>query len=95
MEEFLGDYDESMHSNEKLLKNAYWYAKGKGTGEAVRNAANATERNKRIGGAGRPASPNSGNRPATVQLTQQQRTLAKNAGMSEKEYAGFLPKRKK
>lgn len=96
MEEFLGDYDESMHSNEKLLKNAYFYAKGKGTGDAVRHAANATERNKRISGSGRPASPNSGDRrPSTVVLTNQQRFLAKKAGMSEKEYADFLPKRRK
>lgn len=95
IEEFLGDYDESMHSNEKLLKNAYFYAKGKGTGAAVRQAANATERNKRIGGAGRPASPNSGGRGAPVQLSSQQRVLAKKAGMSEKEYFDLLPKRKK
>lgn len=95
MEEFLADYDESMHSNEKLLKNAYFYAKGKGTGAAVRQAANSTERNRHIAGSGRPASPNAGGRGIPVQLTSQQRGLAKKAGMSDKEYFDLLPKRRK
>ena len=85
------------HSDADVIEAAYYYAKGRGAGKAIKAAASGNERNKRIAGAGRPNSPTSGvlpgrTRPGAIKLTPEQDHARRAAGMSTAEYIKWMPK---
>lgn len=63
IDEFLKKLNPSLHGNKDMLKDAYYWAKGRGLKKAVAKAVNANEKNRRISGPARPAAP-SGKAPA-------------------------------
>lgn len=94
--EFLSKYDVKHHSNPELLKTAYFYAKGKSANSNVRRARVESERNKKISGSARPASPNGANRTATTKpLNASQLDVAKHFGMTPEQYSKLKAERGK
>lgn len=94
--EFLSKYDVKHHSNPELLKTAYYYAKGKSANSNVRRARVESEKNKKISGPARPASPNGANRtPAPKGLNPAQLDVAKHFGMSPEQYSKLKAERGK
>ena len=57
IDEFLKKLNPSLHGNKDILTDAYYWAKGRGLKKAVAKAVNSNEKNKRIAGPARPASP--------------------------------------
>lgn len=88
MEQFLGNFDKKSHADEKLLKMALIYARGLKSKDAVKKANESRERNVRVVGSNRPATNGSsaGGSTKTVKLTAQERSVAKAAGWSDREY---------
>lgn len=81
MNEWLGQFDPSLHSKPELLKSAYWVAKGKNAGKVVAKVRKEGERNKQVAGAGRPAAPNTGARSKTpAPLNGYQKRVAEMMG---------------
>ncbi|RTL20760.1 MAG: hypothetical protein EKK55_17395 [Rhodocyclaceae bacterium] len=87
VDEFLANFDDDQHANEKLLALGLMYARGKGLNKAVRTAANSKERNKKIAGAARPAAPSAGaaKKPSRG-LNEMERQAARLGGMTDEEY---------
>ena len=88
MEQFLGNFDKKSHADEKLLKMALIYARGLKSKDAVKKANESRERNVRVVGSNRPNinGSSAGGSTKTVKLTAQERSVAKAAGWSDREY---------
>lgn len=94
IDEFLSSYHPRHHSNEDLIKRAVIYARGKNMKSSISKARNESERNRKISGQVKP--PTSGanvKKASPAALTPMQRNMARNAGMSEDEYAKLKTKR--
>ena len=101
MDEFLGEYSPEFHSNPKLLRSAFFYAKGLGLKNTVNKIRNSTETNRRIAGAARPGAAGGGKGGAetfSYKLTPSERSAYESFGKdefnSEEEYARSLPRYK-
>jgi hypothetical protein len=88
MEQFLGNFDKKSQSDEKLLKMALVYARGLKSKDAVRKAGESREKNLRVIGSGRPSTSgqSAGGSAKSIKLSAQERSVAKAAGWSDKEY---------
>ncbi len=88
MEQFLGNFDKKSQSDEKLLKMALVYARGLKSKDAVKKAGESREKNLRVIGNGRPSTSGSsaGGSVKSMKLSAQERSVAKAAGWSDKEY---------
>lgn len=91
VDEFLSKYQPKYHSNIELLKMGVIYARGLARSGDVRRANVNSERNKRVAGVARPASPGSasGARKPNIQgrpLNPSQKEVASKFGMTEQEY---------
>lgn len=88
MEQFLGNFDKKSQSDEKLLKMALVYARGLKSKDAVKKAGESREKNMRVIGSGKPntGGSSSGGSGKSVKLSAQERSVAKAAGWSDKEY---------
>ena len=103
IDEHLKGVDPRHHGNKQLITNAYWIAKGKGLKKAVRNANSNSERNRKIAGPGRPASPsNNGNNSSPTKgfkMNAMEESMFKssgeNMGMNREEYIKGLPRFKR
>lgn len=81
MDEWLSQFDPSLHSKPELLKSAYWVAKGKNASKVVAKVRKEGERNKQVVGAGRPSAPNTGARTkAPAPLNGYQKHIAELVG---------------
>lgn len=85
------------HSDESIIKDAYWIAKGKSSGQSVKKAVNSMEKNRRIAVSARPASANGNGQKSGVKsfkLTPAEKsafnTFGKNHFKSEEDYARSL-----
>lgn len=102
MDEFLGEYSPEFHSNPKLLRSAFFYAKGLGLKNTVNKIRNSTETNRRIAGPARPGATGGGKGGAetfSYKLTPSERSAYESFGKdefgSEEEYARSLPRYQK
>lgn len=88
MEQFLGNFDKKSQSDEKLLKMALVYARGLKSKDAVKKAGESREKNMRVIGSGKPniGGSSSGGSGKSIKLSAQERSVAKAAGWSEREY---------
>ena len=90
MDEYLSRYSPSLHTNPELLEQAYFYAKGKASGQNIQRIRKAGEVNRRIAGPARPATPGGAARkPAAPPLNRIERDTAERFGMTEEEYAKY------
>ena len=89
MDEVLADFDPSSHSNEKILRMAYYAAKGKGSGGEIKKILNKKELNRKIlkKGVSHVAPKGKG---GGVKLNAEQRQAADDADMSYEEYAKWM-----
>lgn len=93
VQEFLSTYEPKHWTNPDLLKRAVIYSRGLHAGENVQKARTDSERNRKIAGAARPASPGgSARKSATPPLTQAQREVASMMPGGEAEYLKYRPK---
>ena len=102
MDEFLKKFDPSTHGNEDLIKSAFYYAKGLNSGKAVKRAMNSTEKNRRVAGTARPASPsgkaqtNKSKGKVNLQLSPTEKQAYDSFGRysfkTEGDYARSLPR---
>lgn len=87
--EFLGDYDTKHWSNPALIKKAVIYARGLNAGKNLTKARTDLERNKKIAGPARPASPATGmKRTSAPALSGAHKEVAAIMG-NEAEYNKF------
>ena len=88
MEEYLKKFDPSLHSNEKLLEDAYFIAKGKGANASVKKAVNTTERNRKVITKTRPTTggSNKAGKAGAKELTDEQKSYCRRLGISEADY---------
>lgn len=100
MNEFLKKVPIKFHSDQEVLKDAYWYAKGKGMKNTISKIANSNQKNKRIAMNSRPVSPSSSNSSSgkSFKLSKEEEaayeSFGKNTFSSKEEYAAYLEKKK-
>lgn len=87
VDEFLSVFDESEHSDPELLRRAVIYSRGLEAQKNLKQVQNTNERNKKIAGTGRPASPGEPKDNKVVVLTPLEKETARAFGMSEKQYS--------
>lgn len=99
--EFLKRFNPSFHSNPEVLKDAYWYAKGKGLKTTVKKIVNSQEKNRRVASSVRSPSGNKGgnDKKSSLKLTPGEKEAYERFGKgtfdSEEEYAISLPRNRR
>lgn len=90
VQEFLGSYEPRHWNNPDLLKKAVFYARGVNAQGTIQRVRADTERNRKIAGAARPASPGGSIRKGALPpLTPTQREAAMLMPGGEAEYNKF------
>ena len=90
MEEFLKDFDPSLHSDKNMLKKALTYARGLASTGKFKKALNSREQERKINAGGVHGKPGGKGGGKTVSLTAEQKQAARMAKMSEQEYIKYL-----
>ena len=94
MQEHMDDmFDPAVHNNPRIVKSAYFNAKGQHANKDITKARNSSEFNRKIAGGARPASPGAGGRGSgSVKLTDVEESARKAFNMSAEEYAKYAKK---
>lgn len=94
MQEYMDDmFDVSDHNNPRIVKSAFYNAKGQHSNKDIEKARSSSEINRKIAGGSRPASPGAAGRGSGVfKLTPIQESAAKTFGMTNEEYAKYAKK---
>ena len=92
IDEFLKDYNATLHSNKNFLEKAYFYAKGKGAGAQAKKIVNNKQINLKVLKKGLSSTVNKGGggSKSAVRLTANQLRLAEENDMTPEEYAKFM-----
>jgi hypothetical protein len=87
IDEFLKDYNLSIHSRKEILDRAFWFAKGKHGDKAVESVRKGKEINRTIAGKTKLATPTGGvAEDKTITLSSTQKLAARYHPQGEKGY---------
>lgn len=95
--EFLKKFPAQHHSNAEVLKDAYWFAKGKGLKTTVKKIVASQEKNRKVASSLKVSGSKGGDKGGkSFKLTPSERAAYESFGKgtfdSEEEYARSLPR---